>query len=89
MKEKIHQVKDCVIDAISEIALNCLNGNIPLTECQYNKLFEYQNILRKLSKKTLVKTRRNLLNQSGGFLQLLIAPALTLLASLIGSYLKN
>ena len=82
---KISDVRDCVINAISEIADNCLRGNIPLKKSIFNKLAQYQQILRKLRSKTKVKTRRNLLIQKGGFLQLLIPPALSLLASVIGS----
>src|SRR6266700_1592541 len=80
----IHQAKNCVIDAISEIALNCLKGNIPLNKCDFKKLSKYQTILRILSKPSLISKRKQLIQQRGGFLQLLIPPALSLAASIVG-----
>jgi len=80
----IHQAKNCVIDAISEIALNCLKGNIPLNKCDFKKLSKYQTILRILSKPSLISKRNQLIQQRGGFLQLLIPPALSLVASIVG-----
>ncbi len=79
--------ESCVIDAISELALNCLRGNIPLKSCDFKKLKKYQNVLRIVSKPNKVSTRRNILIQKGGFLNLLIAPALSLIATLVGEYI--
>jgi hypothetical protein len=81
--------ESCVIDAISEIALNCLKGNIPLKSCDFKKLKKYQNVLRIVSKPNKVSTRRNILIQRGGFLNLLIAPALSLIATLVGDYISK
>lgn len=85
-RQKIAEVRDCVIDAISELADNCLRGNIPLNRNRFKKLSQFKQILRKLRRKNKVKTRRNLLIQQGGvaFLPLLIPPALSLLASVVG-----
>ena len=85
----ISDLKACVVDAISEIAANCLNGNIPLKNCEFNKLSKYKNVLRKLQKRTSVNTRRKLLRQSGGFLQFLLPPALSFIASILASYVKK
>jgi hypothetical protein len=85
----IKQAKDCVINAISEIAHNLLQGNLPLTESQFAELKKYHNILLRLRKRTKVKTRKSLLIQSGGFLGLLIPPALSLISSLLGSYINK
>ena len=79
----ITKVKDCVIDAISEIAKNCLEGNIPLSEENFNNLKKYQSILRLISKNIPVKKRRNLIVQKGGFIDLLIPAALCLITVLI------
>ena len=85
----IKVARDCVIDAISEIAKNCLYGNIPLKTCDFNKLKKFQNILRRLSKKSRVHQRKKILIQKGGFLNLLIPPALTLIASIVGDLIKK
>ena len=82
-KKLLNKVKDCVIDAISEIAKNCLAGNIPLSEEDFNNLKKYQNILRLISKNTPVEKRRNLIVQKGGFIDYLIPAALCLITVLI------
>lgn len=78
-----------MINAISEIAQNCLQGNIPLKKCEFKRLAAYKQVLRRLQKRTKVKTRRAILNQSGGFLQLLIPPALSFIASILGAYVEK
>jgi len=88
-KKLVKLAEDCVINSISEIALNCLNGNVPLSEIDFNKLSKYQNLLRKLTKISSVKKRRNIISQTGGFLNLLIPPALSLIASVVGGYLSK
>ena len=79
----ITKVKDCVIDAISEIAKNCLAGNIPLSEDNFNNLKKYQNILRLISKNIPVEKRRTLIVQKGGFIDLLIPATLCLITVII------
>jgi hypothetical protein len=86
-KQLIIHFEDCVINAISEIADNCLKGNIPLKKCQLKKLSKFKETLRKLRKKTKVSTRRKIINQTGGFIGLLLPPALSFIASIIASYL--
>ena len=78
-----------MINSISEIAENLLIGNIPIQSQEFKKLSKYKAILRRLRKKTTVKTRRNLLQQKGGFLPLLIPPALSLLATVLGSVVSK
>ena len=84
-RQLLRRIKDCVIDAISEISKNCLNGNIEYKKCDLDKLEKYKEILRKISKKTSAKTRKRYIIQKGGFLPLLLPPALSLLASVVGS----
>jgi len=88
-KVLIKNAEDCVIDAISEIALNCLNGQIPLRDCDFKSLIKYQTVLRKISKIGPVNKRKRLISQTGGFLNLLIPPALSLIASVVGGYLSK
>ena|ERR1700712_2868692 len=86
----ISKAKNCIINAVSELAKNCLHGNINLNECQFDKLKKYQNILRKINtKKTSIKKRRELMIQNGGFLPLLIPPALSVIAGLVGNELSK
>ena len=79
----LEQVKDCVIDAISEIAKNCLSGNIPLSEEDFKNLEKYQKILRIISKPCSAEKRRNLIIQKGGFIDSLVPAALLLITVLI------
>src|SRR5260370_20972766 len=85
----IKNAEECVIDAISEIALNCLNGKIPLRDCNFKSLSKYQFILRKISKIDSVNKRKKLISQTGGFLSLLIPPALSLISSVVGGYISK
>ena len=90
LRNKLIRVsRDCVINAISEIAKNCLSGNIPLKDCDFNSLLKYQNLLRQISKKSTIGKRRKLLIQKGGVLQFLIPPALSLLATVIGNLIQK
>ena len=88
-KELLKNAENCVIDAISEIAKNCLAGNIPLKSCDFKKLSKYQKQLRQISKKSSNQKRRNIIVQSGGFLNLLIPPALTLIASVLSNVISK
>ena len=81
--------EDCLINSISEIALNCLKGKIPLKSCDFKKLNVYKNLLRQLASKSPVKKRRRLLIQKGGFISVLIPPAISLIASLVGDLISN
>ena len=85
----IKNAENCVIDAISEIAKNCLAGNIPLKSCDFKKLSKYQKLLRQISRKSSNTKRRKTIEQSGGFLNLLIPPALTLIASVVSDVISK
>jgi hypothetical protein len=85
----ILNAEKCVIDAISEIAKNCLAGNINLKTCDFKNLSKYKKVLRLISKKSSVKRRKQLLQQKGGFLSFLIPPALSLIASVVGDLISS
>ncbi len=74
--------KNC-IKAICECCINTLNGNIPLTTRQKKTLSKHKKTLRHLSnrKVPLVKKRQVIL-QKGGFLNVLIPAALSVLTTL-------
>jgi hypothetical protein len=92
-KEKkllISKVNDCVIKSIAEISHNCLIGNVPLSSCSYKKLKKYKEVLRKVAdKKISIKKKRTVINQRGGFLNILIPAALALLTSVIEKKLNK
>ena len=90
-KQLINKANNCVIDVISEIAKNCLLGNLPLKTCDFEKLKRYKKQLRLLSKKSSFSTRKHLINQKGGevFLDILIKQALSLLNSYVNDKLNK
>ena len=76
-----------LIKAICECGLNCLKGNVSLTNVQKQKLNRHKQKLRLLAdKKQSLKKKKELSVQKGGFVPLLIKPilgAITTLASLL------
>jgi hypothetical protein len=90
-RKRIEEAEDCVINAISEIAENCLRGNIPLNKCQFNKISKYHDLLKKLKERSLAKTRRRILKSQKGhqLLSALLPTALSFLISVIGPYLEK
>lgn len=85
----IRSAKNCVIDSISEIALNCLKGNLPLKSCDFKKLKRQKTILRKLASRLPVDQRRKLILQKGGILPFLVPTALGFLGTLATKYIKK
>lgn len=74
-----------VFHVLSEIAKNILKGVIKVPKKKLKALKLYKNDLRKIAKhKNSVKIKKVLI-QKGGFLPLLLKPALTLLASVVAS----
>lgn len=76
--------KDLLL-AISEVAHNIAQQNIPLTPQQLTSLRKHKHLLQLIaSKKVSHLKKRQLLVQKGGFLPLLLAPLLSLLGGLAG-----
>lgn len=74
------------IDALCEIALNVLRGNIPLTEKQYSHLKKNRSIIRLIAdKKVKHLKKKKTIKQSGGFLLPLLGAAIPFITSLISS----
>ena len=85
----VENADDDLIKALSEIALNVLNGNLQLSAGEKERLRKYQKELRKLTEpRRSIKSKRRILVQSGGavFLPTLVA---TLLASGVGKLLEK
>jgi hypothetical protein len=71
------------IDALSEVALNTLIGNIPLKSDDIRKLKRHREKIRQLAHhRTSSKKKKILLVQQGGFLPLLLTPLLAALGGL-------
>lgn len=90
-REKIlRSCDDNLIEVISEIAQNILNGNIQLNEKQKNFLKKYKKELRLLKqyniKKKPVRNKRKFLVQRGGFIQAIIG---ALLSSAVGALIDK
>ena len=78
------------IDAISEVALNTLRGNIPLNPKQKRELKKHRSKIRSLvHSKSSVKKRKHILVQKGGFLPLLLTPFLSILGGLAANALSH
>lgn len=76
---------DDLILAICEIVDNVLRGTVKLTSKQKVQLKKYKSVLRNTANHKVTKSRkRRIIAQKGGFLPLILAPALTLIAGLIG-----
>ena len=57
------------INTISEVALNILQGNVPLKEHHKKKLYQHKKSLRALASKGVsVKQRKKIINQHGGMI---------------------
>ena len=73
-----------LVNCISEINLNVLNGNLKLPECNRRKLKNYRAILRKIADKNVSSSaKKQLINQRGGFLFPLLTAALPILANIL------
>lgn len=74
--------------ALCEVCLNVLSGNVP---CQVKKLHKYRNILRKVAKKStkLAQKKKIFINQSGGFLPLILRAVGPILTGMLGQVLSN
>ena len=85
----IKEVKDCVIDAISEVAKNCLIGNIPLSKEDFSNLSKYQHILRLISRPSSIERRRKLIQRGSGFIDTLLPAALILITYIINKIIDG
>ena len=74
-----------LIKAICEGTLNLLNGNIPLSD--ENKLYlkKYKSKLRKLIKTSNIDNKKKILNQRGGFLNILLPAIISGLANVVNN----
>ena len=85
--------KNHVIRAISEIALNCLNGVLPLTPAQKRKLKRFKKPMRDLNAPQTKLAAKRKIVQRGGFVSALLGVGVPLLikgiSSLVGIIKKK
>ncbi len=75
-----------LIAALSEGALNILNGNVKLTTRKYSSLKRYRSQLRQLAnRRTSMRAKRALIQQRGGFLGALASILVPAITGLIGA----
>lgn len=80
-----------LIDAISELVLNTLHGNVKLNSKQKKKLFSHKSQLRKIASKNITwrKKRVLLTNQKGSGIFALLFPLITSVIGAITSAVKG
>ena len=88
-KKLIRKATKDNIDALSEVALNTLLGNVPLSPQHKQKLRRHRFSIRNLAKKISLKKKKEFLVQKGGFVPFLVAPALSILAGLAANALSH
>lgn len=83
-KQLLKRLPSSAFKAICECTLNVLKGNVPLNKQQKKILQRYKNTLRQIgTKKGSLITKKKLIVQKGGFLNVLIPAALSAITSLI------
>jgi len=78
------------IRVLSEISLNILSGNLPLKSRHIKKLTAHKRMIRKLANSRVPhKVKKVLINQTGGFLPLLVSPVLSALGVVVGKVISS
>ena len=85
----LHNCQKSVIEAICDSIFNILNGNIEIDENIKRKLYLAKATLRKLIQVSSIDTKKKIIAQRGGFLQLLIPTVIEAITLLISSSLKK
>ena len=76
-KKILKSANNTVIKAIAELALNCLNGVIPLSSAAKKKMRRHKSSMRDVAGKSNIAAKRRVI-QRGGFLGALLGTALPL-----------
>ena len=78
------------INAISECTRNLLKGNIPLNDKQYNKFYHCRHDIRYLAnKRNSLKSKKDIINQRGGFLSTLLPLAVSAVIEVVKKINKH
>ena len=78
-----------LILAKNECVLNIINGNVELTKKDKEKLEKFKYSLRKLLRKKSIQYKKKFLLQEGGFLQVLLPNAISLIGSLLEYFVNK
>ena len=73
-----------LLNTLCECSLNVLQGRIPVTPHQKQKLRRFKNQLHTLASKKVSLPRKKKLLQKGGFLSALLSPIAGILTNLLG-----
>ncbi len=85
----INKGKKDLILSLNECVLNTLNGNISLRPKDKQKLKKFKYSLRKLLKNKSIKGKKKILIQEGGFLQVLLPSAISLIGTLLENFVNQ
>ena len=80
--------KDLIL-ALNECVINTLNGNITLSPKDKLKLKKFKYSLRKLLKNKSIQKKKKILIQEGGFLQILLPSAISLISTLLETFVQK
>lgn len=72
-----------LIKSIEECVLNTLNGNINFTKKDKGKLLKFKQPLRRFINENSQKKKKKILIQQGGFLQILLPSAITVITEIL------
>ena len=75
------------VPALVEIAHNIISGGVNITGQHLNALRRHKQAIKELLKKKTTLNRRRKILQKGGFLGLLLKPAISLLGGILGPML--
>jgi hypothetical protein len=78
-----------LVKAICEIVYNLLNKNLQISQSEKHKLLKYRKSLIKLCDRNSLVTKKKILIQQGGFLQLILPALIGGLAQIISSAISN
>lgn len=78
------------LNALFEICLNVIRGNLPLDPTTFKKFRRERKVIETLSNRSVpLKTKQKIVNQKGGFIGKLALFALPLLADVASKLLKK
>lgn len=86
----IRHANNDLVKCVCECMQNVANGVVHISPATKMKLSKHRNKIRKIiNKRTKIAKKKKLLEQSGGFLPLLLAPIVGLLGSVVGEAISN
>ena len=89
-KEILESANKDLVYCLCECIVNVLNGNVPTTAAQKQKIRRHGNTLKEIKhKQTSLKQKKKLFIQRGGFLPMLLAPIIGIVGGLIGDLVSN